>query len=333
MHDNSVNQPLISVVVESYNESRDLGLVDDTMAALATQDFPVDQMEIILVGSVEQAGHWEKLYVGNSNFHSVKAIAQDTLHYYELKNGGAEFASGHIIAFTDSDVLPRATWVSAIVSGIETGADVTVGPSLFHKRNGFTLQADCALMRAAASITWGWIMGKRINGDVPEARGFMDHNVALRTDAFRSHQYRTDFGRIIASPLLYRELVNAGLQVEVRPGQQAVHHFSWRYWLIGLHFRYGNEVYRLRRLDSDYPNQWISRTSIFEPLVTMAWHMMLDVPRWFRFARLLGTGPVYRLGFLPLLVVLSAAARGAEMAGMYATILAPDKMRKWAENV
>ena len=92
-------------------------------------------------------------------------------------------------------------------------------------------------------------------------------------------------------------------------------------------------MFRLRRLDSDYPNQWISRTSIFEPLVTMAWHMMLDVPRWFRFAGLLGTGPLFRLGFLPLLILLSATARGAEMAGMYATMMAPEKMRKWAENV
>jgi hypothetical protein len=333
MHENSVMRPAISIVVEGYNESRDLGTVDNTMAALSAQDFPVKQMEIILVGSAEQAGHWEKRYVQNSYFHSVKVIAQDTLHYYKLKNGGAEIAAGNIIAFTDSDVQPRATWVSAIVGGIEAGADVTVGPSLFHKRNGFTLKADCPLMRAAASISWGWILGRRSNGGIPEARGFMDHNVALKADAFRAHPYRTEFGRVIASPLLYRELFKAGFRIVVQPAQQAAHHFSWRYWLISLHFRYGNEVFRLRRLDPDYPNQWISRTSIFEPLVTMAWHMMLDVPRWFRFAGLLGVGSFYSLGFLPLLILLSATARGTEMAGMYATMMAPEKMRQWADKV
>jgi hypothetical protein len=61
--------------------------------------------------------------------------------------------------------------------------------------------------------------------------------------------------------------------------------------------------------------------------------MMLDVPRWFRFTGMLGAGPGYRWGFLPLLVLMSAAARCAEMMGMYATIVAPEKTRKWAENV
>jgi glycosyltransferase involved in cell wall biosynthesis len=333
MCEESVNRPVISVVVEGYNETRDLGTADDTIAALSVQDFPVDQIEVILVGSTEQTRHWEKTYAHKAQFHSVKVVAKDALHYYELKNEGAEIAAGDIIAFTDSDVRPRETWVSAIVSGIEGGANVTVGPSLFHKRSGFPLSPESSVMRAAASITWGWILGKRQHGAIPQARGFMDHNVALQSDAFRAHQYRTEFGRVIASPLLYRELVNAGLRVVVSPGQQAAHHFSWRYWLIGLHFRYGNEVFRLRRLDPEFPNQWISRTSIFEPLVTMAWHMMLDVPRWFRFTGILGAGPGYRWGFLPLLVLMSAAARCAEMMGMYATIVAPEKTRKWAENV
>jgi len=333
MHRNYLNQPIISVVIEGYNELHDFGTADNTMAALAAQDFPIDQIEIILVGNKEQASHWGKTWVRNNRFHSVKVVSQDTLHYYKLKNGGAEIATGNIIAFTDSDVHPRTTWVSAIVSGIEAGADVTVGPSLFEKRHGFKLQPDSPILRAAASITWGWVLGKRIKGAAPEARGFMDHNVALKSDAFRDHPYRTDFGRVIASPLLFRELVNSGLRVVVQPGQQAVHHFSWRYWLISLNFRYGNEVFRLRRLDADYPNQWITRTSILEPLVTMVWHMLLDIPRWFRFTSLLGASPAYRLGFLPLLILMSAAARGAEMAGMSATMLVPEKMRRWAENV
>ena len=327
----SPDHPIISVVVEGYNQQRDLGSADDTMAALAAQDFPLERIEIILVGSMEQAKHWESAYAGNTAFFAVKAIAQVDAHYYELKNGGADIAEGDIIAFTDSDVLPRKTWVSAIVNGIQDGADVVVGPSLFRP-NG-RLSADSTLMRVAAAVTWGWILGKRRDGPIPEARGFMDHNVAMRASAFRAHQYRTEFGRIIASPLLYRAFIDAGLTIAVQPAQQALHHFSWYYWLICLEFRYGNEVYRLRRLDRDYPNQWIAKTGILEPLVTMGWHMLLDVPKWFRFSSLLGTTFPYRLACLPLLVVVSFVARSAEMLGMYATMFAPERMRRWAENL
>jgi len=331
MSEKTSNQPVISVVVEGYNETRDLGTAEDTLAAIEAQDFTIDKIEVILVGSTEQADHWKTIYTDNTKFHSVKVFPQNGTHYYQLKNGGAEIATGDIIAFTDSDVRPRPTWVSAIVKGIEDGADVVVGPSLFRQEGG--LSPDSPIMRVAAAVTWGWIIGERRQGPTPEARGFMDHNVAMRTSVFRAHKYRTEFGRIIASPLLYRAFVNAGLKVAVQPGQQAAHHFTWRYWLICLEFRYGNEVFRLRRLDRDYPNQWITKTGIFEPLVTMGWHMLLDIPKWFRFARLLGTSFPYRLACLPLLVLMSAVARSAEMVGMYATMFAPKKMRQWAENL
>ena len=89
----------------------------------------------------------------------------------------------------------------------------------------------------------------------------------------------------------------------------------------------------LRRLDDQYLNQWIARTKIFEPVMTMMWHILLDVPRWFRVSRLLDIHPVRRIMLLPLVVALSCVARTAEMAGMYSTMLAPNVMRRWAESV
>lgn len=324
-------QPAISIVIEGYNQSQDLGTADDTIAALEAQDFPTEQMEIILVGSASQTADWERRYTLGTRFYAVKTVSLDAANYYALKNCGGEIALGPIIAFTDSDVRPKPTWVSAIVGGIGGGADVVLGPSLFRQTGG--LSADSPLMRVLASITWGWIMGKRQPNGLPRANGFMDHNVALRAQAFRDHQYRTEFGRIIASPLLYRALANAGLRIAVQPAQQAAHHFTWRYWLFSLHFRYGNEVYRLRRLDPDYPNKWIARTWVLEPVVTMGWHMMLDMVRWFRFAGVLGAGKCYQAALLPLVVLLSAIARSAEMCGMAATMFAPERMRRWAETV
>lgn len=324
-------RPRISIVVEGYNESRDLGSATDTIRALEQQDFPLEGIEVILIGSEEQVDVWNQEFAEQAKFHAIKAVAQGGANYYELKNGGAELATGDIIAFTDSDVRPGTTWVRAIVEGIENGADVVVGPSLFRQEGG--LSSDSAIMRVAGAITWGWILGKRNRGTIPEVRGFMDHNVAMRSRVFRAHQYRTDFGRIIASPLLYRSLVNAGAQITVQPKQQAAHRFTWHYWLISLEFRFGHEVFRLRRLDRDYPNQWITRTSIFEPIVTAVWHMMLDIPRWFRYGSLLPSSVLYQVACLPLLIGLSSVAHVLEMLGMYATMVAPERMRRWAENV
>ena len=161
----------------------------------------------------------------------------------------------------------------------------------------------------------------------------MDHNVALRASVFADHRYRTEFGRTLGAPLLFRALTNAGARIVLQPGQLAVHSFSWRYWLIGLHFRYGYEVYTLRREDRQYPNQWIARTRLLEPVVSMAWHVLLDLPRWFRFSRLVGVHPARRLLLFPLLVSLSLVARGSEMVGIFWTIFAPAAMRRWAESV
>ena len=59
------------------------------MAALEGQDFPLDQIEVILVGSAEPANHWKTLCADDSRFHSVNVLVHGGTHYYELKNSGA----------------------------------------------------------------------------------------------------------------------------------------------------------------------------------------------------------------------------------------------------
>lgn len=324
---------IISVVIEGYNQSRDLGTVNDTLQALKKQTFPLKQVEIILVGSSIQTQGWEKMYRNDTDFLSIKTLSYDDANYYELKNVGANLANGDIVAFTDSDVCPKPSWLSAIAQGIAQGADVVVGPSLFRQPGG--LSSDSALLQVLSSVTWGWPVGKGniYKDNLLQGAGFMDHNVAMKTSVFRRHQYRTEFGRIIASPLLYRSLANDGLNIAYQSQQQAGHFFSWKYWLISLHFRYGYEVYNIRRLDSQYPNQWITKTGIFEPIVTWIWHILLDIPRWFRFSSHLTPNLPYRLACFPLLLIFSIVGRGSEMMGMYATMFNPSGMKQWAENV
>jgi hypothetical protein len=86
-------------------------------------------------------------------------------------------------------------------------------------------------------------------------------------------------------------------------------------------------------MNDQYPNQWIARTAIFEPVMTMMWHILLDVPRWLRVSRLLDIHPVRRILLLPLVFTMSCVARASEMAGMYCTMADADRMKRWAESV
>ena len=328
-----LDKPVVSVIVEGYNESRDLGKAINTLEALQEQDFPVDQVEVILMGSSKQVREWKERYASGIPFWGLQAVEAEGLTYLQLKNRGAQFASAEILAFTDSDVYPHRTWLSSLVEGIHSGGDVSIGLSLFKKADSW--EWNCATRLAAACITWGWIVGKEIDPSrhLPKPVGFMDHNFGLRAETFHQHQYNTQFGRLCGAPLLARSFLDGGKSLVLQPGQRVTHYFAWGYWLKCLHFRYGYEVYMLRRLDKKYPNQWIAGIKILEPVITMMWHMALDVPRWFRVSRLLALHPVRRVLILPVVLVLSCVARGTEMIGMYSTMVASESMRKWAESV
>ena len=126
-----LDKPVVSVIVEGYNETRDLGKAINTLEALKEQDFPVDQVEVILMGSPTQVKAWKERYASCAPFWGLKAVEAEGLTYLQLKNRGAQFATAEILAFTDSDVYPHRTWLSSLVEGIQGGADVSIGLSLF----------------------------------------------------------------------------------------------------------------------------------------------------------------------------------------------------------
>jgi glycosyltransferase involved in cell wall biosynthesis len=296
---------------------------------LKRQKFPLDQVEVIIAASAEQIRELKEIYPSAMPFMAIKSVTVEEGHYYQLKNSGAKIASGEIIAFTDSDVYPQADWLASMVKNLNTGADASVGLSLFKSANGW--EPGGTLRQIAVSITFGYILGRIRTGQLPEVRGFMDHNIALRASTYHRFPYREDQGRTCASPLLFRTLIHEGARLLLQPPQQVVHYFSWWYWLR-LHFRYGYEVYQLRRLDKYYPNRWIARSGIFEGVLTLIWHMLLNQPRWLRFSKLRGFSLLQRIALLPVVGVLSLAANSSEMLGIYATMLRPDVMKRWAED-
>ncbi len=321
-------RPLISVLIEGYNDSLDLGSAIETVQALTEQTYPLERVEIILTGNQQQASRWREALAQEHRFHGLKVIGVDA-HYYQLKNLAAEASSGEILAFTDSDALADRNWLETIARGIEGGATAVAGLTQFRPEKGPARFPG--LLNIAASISWGFIVPQP--GEA--ARGFLSHNFGIRRSAFERIRYREDLGRTCAGSFLYQDLLRSGISVTFQPGQRVRHVFTWAWWVRRLHVRFGYEVYLLRRLNPSARYGWTQRLWLLEPAATMAWHVLLDVPQWFRFSQYLfsqqpGWSWLRRAAYVPAVLVVSLAARGAEAWGMYSTMLNPERMRRFA---
>jgi glycosyltransferase involved in cell wall biosynthesis len=317
------------VVIEGYNESRDLGSADDAMQALLAQQFPLRDVEVILVGSAAQVAAWQARWGEGTPFHRVLAVPADGAHYYALKNEGVRHATADVLALLDSDARPEPGWIAALVGAIERGADVSAGVTLFRGDDG--RPPSDPMLQVAAAISWGFVLPRGTAPDAPPA-GFLSHNVGFRTATFRRHAYRTDLGRTCAGSFLFADLRASGARIVFEPGQRVAHVFSFRWWVLRLHRRFGYEVMLLRRLAGTEQHAWLKALGWLEPPLTMLWHMALDLPQWWRFAGVAGASAARRALLLPLVVPLSFCARGGELLGMLQTRAAPEEMKRFAES-
>lgn len=315
----------VSIVVEGYNETLEIGTMDETLAALAAQRFPLEQVEVLLVGSAEQATAWESYACNGWPFAAIRTIDATGDHYYALKNRGARESAAAIVVFVDSDVMPEPGWLGALVGAIEGGAVATCGPSLFRQE---TLASSQKLpLLVAAAISWGFIAGPG-----GRAQGFLSHNLGFQRAAFEKITYRTEFGRTLAGSVLLEDMGHAGIRPEFVSAQRVAHAFTWRWWFSRLHVRFGHEVYLLHRLQLSSVSRLARWLGPLDAVATPLWHFLLDFPQWWRYSGLLGLPLPRRLAGLALVGPLSLLARGGEMAGMIGTVWSAERMREFAAH-
>jgi cellulose synthase/poly-beta-1,6-N-acetylglucosamine synthase-like glycosyltransferase len=126
-----MSKPLVSIVVEAYNEEQNaLAPPVETIDALLAQDFPLEQAELILTGSASQIEIWRGMEDSWRRFGSVVLVPVDPAesHYWQVKNKGAQIAEADLLAFIDCDALPGPRWLRSLVSALQNGADVSIGP-------------------------------------------------------------------------------------------------------------------------------------------------------------------------------------------------------------
>lgn len=324
--------PLVSVIVEGYNEVQLATSIGDSIAGLLEQDYPLDRIELLLIGSAdEQSGRWGGYAASELPFHRVVAVEAGGLPYYALKNRGAQLASGEVLAFTDSDVRAEPTWVSAIVDAIRAGADATSGVTRLWSRARPT--TPDVVLTVAGSICFGHPIPEDPCRRPADARALVAHNLGVRAAAFRVHPFDTrEFGRNCGPVQLYEDLRNDGLRIHFAPDQRAQHSFKlFRWFFYPFHVRVGYEEHVARRVAPTAHRRWLMKTGPAEPLITMLFTVAYDVQTWTRYSRALPLCRRERWLFLPALVALSVPARLAGMMGGYAGMLAPRRMKAWAE--
>ena len=313
-------KPLVSIVIEAYNDAvNHLAPPVDTLEGLRRQDFPFDQVELVLLCSEAQVEAWRSLC---SDWKSLRllSVPAERSHYWQLKNDGARAAEGEFVAFLDCDVMPGPQWLSSIVNGLEGGADVTVGPSLF--RTG-TLSPHSAVMLAAALPSWGLVLAFSSRPQQPQAAALFGHNSAMRRSFALEHPFLEN-GRSFSSSLLFFQLAAEGARISFQPCQRVAHGMTFKWWLLNRHFRAGWETYLARETYAAWPRVPIlSSLPVIEPLALKMGMVGRDALHWWRFSHVVGVSGPRAIALFPLVLLSSLAARTAEMAGMYGYRLAP----------
>ena len=316
-------KPLVSVIVEAYNEEANaLAPPEETFQALLKQDFPLEQTELIVLGSAQQIAHWKVAYAELPRFQRVQMLSAppEHSHYWQLKNKGVELAEGDIVALLDCDAPPMPQWLSSGVRALREGADASVGPSQYRTSR---LKPDSPWMLAAALPSWSFSLHMSSTRQQLRAASLLAHNLIVRRSLLLQYPFRL-FRRSFPSSLLFFELQRSGVKFSYQPQQRVAHPMNFRWWLARAHFRRGWETYAGREADPGWPRlRLLRRLRWIEPVVLRMGLVCCDASHWFRFSRMLGVGRAKAIVLFPIALVASLLARTSEMIGMYAALLAP----------
>jgi glycosyltransferase involved in cell wall biosynthesis len=110
---------------------------------------------------------------------SVKLHATAGSNYYDQKNQGADIASGDYLLFLDSDVVPEAGWLRALLASVRKGVDVVAGSTY--------VEPETFLGRAFA-LFWFFPLRSASRGLV-ETTFFYANTVMFRRDLFMAFKF------------------------------------------------------------------------------------------------------------------------------------------------
>jgi|tagenome__1003787_1003787.scaffolds.fasta_scaffold20984068_5 hypothetical protein len=116
---------------------------------------------------------------GAEDAFEVRLHAAEGSDYYGQKNEGAQIATRDYVLFLDSDIVPEAGWLQALLGSPRPGVEVVAGSTY--------VETDTALGRAF-SLFWFFPLRGPSNG-LRETRAFFANNVIINRKLFLSHRF------------------------------------------------------------------------------------------------------------------------------------------------
>jgi len=108
---NDLTRPFVSVIIPVYN---DLERLKTCLEALEEQTYPGNLYEVIVVNN-NPLQNIEPFIV---NFNHVRLVCESHRSSYAARNKGILNARGSVIAFTDSDCIPKSDWIEKGVTNL-----------------------------------------------------------------------------------------------------------------------------------------------------------------------------------------------------------------------
>jgi len=299
-------KPLVSVVIETNQNDPDSTIsVGRVLGRLAEQTYPSEYTEVLVVVH-DQANELAGFVQDNHPF--ARVVRSGDPGYYPMKIAGAAQARGDVVAFIDSDTLPRSDWLERVVRTIEGGADVSVGAMRYEQGR--------RLARVRSFVDWGHIHGDE-NG---RASNLLSNSAAFRRDVWERHPFDASLRRSGACYLLGAELKRRGYVLTFDPEQRIFHRDCY----VGRAYferrlRAGYDSIQVGRRGRDAAEGKAMRAGPAAPLVIFAGRVVYDLRTLKRHRREFDI----RAAELPLFAAAAVGARFFELIGAGVELVRP----------
>ena len=144
-----------------------------------------------------------------------RVIAAPGMAHYALKNFGVTHATGEIVVFVDSDVIPEAGWLSGLVTPLADETIQLIGGNTYVDATG--------LYSKAVALTWIFPL-RQTETAIRTADRFFANNFAARRALLAAHPFPINEGSARGACLaLSRSLTALGVTIYRNPAAQAAH--------------------------------------------------------------------------------------------------------------
>src|SRR5213595_2920969 len=121
MDDQALTRPTLSILVETWNADREVpAKLRRLLAALEQQTHPFAEMEVVIAADEAWAAD---LAAVAADYTNVVVVPMRPTGVFSMNNAALEHATGRLIAYLHSDVVPSPVWAEKLIGALENGAD------------------------------------------------------------------------------------------------------------------------------------------------------------------------------------------------------------------